>query len=504
VFIRKVKTGSGAIAIQIARREAKRDVVIKHIGSAHCQSEIDLLVKIAKDELTAGQESLFPSQTKETNIVALGASSIFLFDTLLAVYQKIFSPIDDDIFRQLVIARLIEPTSKLDTIRVLSELGLSPPSKDQIGRTLAKGAKNDYRSLVSHCCFNFCQQSSPAENLSLLLYDVTTLYFEIQKEDDFRKPGLSKERRLEPQIIIGLLVDQTGFPLEISEFEGSKAETKTIIPVLESFCQKHHLDKAKITVTADAGMLSASNLKELEDLGFYFIVGSRISKTPYQIAAYHQDCPNQELTDGQIFEATKTFGLNIESRRAYRVIYQYRKKRAGLDLHNLEKQITKAQKVVAGATPIKKSKFIQIKGITKVLNIQLIKEHRLRAGIKGYVTNLPSPSTDRADGIPPQEIINAYHQLFQVEKSFRMSKSDLKARPIFHHKLDSIKAHLTIVFTALALARFIEARTNLSIKKFIQLLRVIRTPTLLINHTTTQIPPLIPANVENLLQKLTI
>jgi hypothetical protein len=114
----------------------------------------------------------------------------------------------------------------------------------------------------------------------LLLYDVTTLHFEISKEDEYRKSGFSKERRLEPQIIIGLLVDKKGFPLSINSFEGNKAETKTIIQVLKRFKEENKIKG--ITEVADAGMLSANNLELLEDEGYKFIVGSRISKIPYE------------------------------------------------------------------------------------------------------------------------------------------------------------------------------------------------------------------------------
>jgi transposase len=157
--------------------------------------------------------------------------------------------------------------------------------------------------------------------------------------------------------------------------------------------------------------------------------------------------------------------------------------------------------VLTGQTPLKKNKFLQVAGASKSLNEKLIFEHQLRAGIKGYVTNL-LPPTEKISGVAPREIINAYHQLFQVEKSFRMSKSDLKARPIFHHQLDSIKAHLTIVFTALAIARYIESHTNISIKKFVRIIRVLRTPTLLINGVTKQVPPLIPPDVKAIVEKL--
>jgi transposase len=511
MFIRKVKTKSGAIAVQLAYREAGRDVVMKHFGSARNDQQLEELVREAKEKMLEGQSSLFdpPESLPPLEIITLKTASVFLYQTLAKIYEQLnFASLNDNIFQMLVLARLIEPTSKLDTIRVLDELGLSAPSNTSLHRCLSRMVTKDYRSYLATACVGYCRRQSPRkqlplkEGLSLLLYDVTTLYFESQQGDDFRKPGLSKERRLDPQIVVGLLVNRDGFPLEISEFEGSQAETKTIVPVLENFYQKHHLDKSQITITADAGMLSFSNLSQLEDKGFYFIVGSRIAKTPYQIKEYQKAHPDEQLKDQQIFVTRQSFGLKREEKRDYRVIYQYRAKRAGLDLKNLEKQIAKAKRIISGTAPLKKSKFLQVQGATKTLDEKLILEHRLRAGIKGYVTNLPSSSPDHTDGVSPQEIINAYHQLFQVEKSFRMSKSDLKARPIFHHKLDSIKAHLTIVFAALAIARYIETHTHLSIKKFIQTLKVIRTPTVKINNEIRELKVAIPSGVENLIQNL--
>ncbi|MGV8082716.1 MAG: IS1634 family transposase [Coriobacteriia bacterium] len=185
-----------------------------------------------------------------------------LWDALCSVYRRLgFDSLKDEVFRQLVVARVIEPTSKLDTIRVLADLGLDAPSYSGINRALERVVKEDYRGALSTQCF---QKATPS-SLSLVLYDVTTLYFEIQKEDGYRRPGLSKERRLEPQITLGLLVDRNGFPLEIQSFEGNKAETKTIVPVLRSFSERHGLED--VTVVADAAMLSGENLTALKGAG---------------------------------------------------------------------------------------------------------------------------------------------------------------------------------------------------------------------------------------------
>ena len=157
---------------------------------------------------------------------------------------------------------------------------MDAPSNTSIHRCLRRVVEDGYRDTVSNACF----RQTELKTLSLVLYDVTTLYFKIQKEDEYRKSGLSKERRLEPQITIGILVDSNGFPLEIQSFEGNRAEVKTILPVLASFRERHKLDN--ITVTADAAMLSAGDISELEQIGYHYIIGSRLAKTPYEIEEY--------------------------------------------------------------------------------------------------------------------------------------------------------------------------------------------------------------------------
>jgi transposase len=314
----------------------------------------------------------------------------------------------------------------------------------------------------------------------LVLYDVTTLYFEIQEGDGYRKPGLSKERRLEPQIVIGLLVDRSGFPLGLQSFTGNTAETKTIIPLLKEFQKEHSLKD--VTVVADAAMLSQTNLETLIKHGYFFIVGSRLAKIPYDIAQFQKQ---GSLVDNQIVDTRQKSG--------YRIIYQYREKRAKLDIKNIEGQVAEAKRMVNGLVPVKRNRFLTIGSERKRLNQELIDKAYALAGIKGYVTNLD---------FPPEEIISAYRQLFQIEASFRMAKSDLKARPIFHRKRDAIEAHLTIVFTALAVSRQLENLTGLSIKKLVKILRPVRSGVVTINGTEYPADPEITEDIHNLLQIL--
>jgi hypothetical protein len=274
-------------------------------------------------------------------------------------------------------------------------------------------------------------------------------------------------------------------------FEGNRAEVKTITQVLDSFRARY--GAGQITVTADAAMLSSENINALEQMGYHYIVGSRIAKTPYEVTEYKAK-PGAELVDGQVFESH--IMLNTGKGRARvrrRVIYQYRAKRAALDLSNIEKSLTVAQRMVSGIVPFKRNRFLKVTGSKREVNHDLADDAKRRAGIKGYITNLD---------IPALEIIHAYHQLFQIERSFRMTKSDLKARPIFHHKRDSIEAHLTIVLCALAVSRRIQDATSLSIRKFLNTLEPIRTSVVSIGGKEHTIPPKIPQEARCILEKL--
>ena len=476
VYIRKVKTTSGATAVQIAYKQKGRIVKIIHIGSAHTDDELRILLNLAHKHLSENQLELFPEPLSSLRVGIKSSFSALLLNTLKEQYEKLdFTTLEDEIFELLCIARIVEPTSKLDSLRVLVDLGVGNIDKNKLYRCLSKASTQNYRKQISQACFDHVQEGG----FSLILYDVTTLYFQVEEADEYRKPGLSKERRLEPQIILGLLVDKKGFPLGLHSFEGNKAETKTLLPVIEAFQAQHKL--SNVTIVADAAMLSASNLEALTKAGYTYIVGSRLHKVPYAIAEYQK---NSEMSDQQIVTMQQD---------DYRVIYQYRAKRAALDLRNIEKQISKAMKAINGQIPASRMKFVSVTPNSKQLNQKLIDKARALAGIKGYVTNLD---------IPDEEVIAYYHQLFQIEATFRMAKSDLRARPIYHRKRDSIEAHLTIVLAALAISRSIEFQTGMSIKQFVKLLRPIRSGIVTINGKEMLAEPDVPETVKKLLIRL--
>lgn len=174
---------------------------IEHIGSAHSSLELEFLIHKAHEHIDSEQPKLDLFPTEQLKGFSKGSYSELLWDALVSQYDALgFTALEDEVFCQLVCSRIIKPASKLDTIRVLQGLGFKVPSYSGINRCLRRVVDSDYRSAIAKCCFEHTSDYS----LSLLLYDVTTLYFEAQKEDEYRKPGLSKERRLEPQITIGL------------------------------------------------------------------------------------------------------------------------------------------------------------------------------------------------------------------------------------------------------------------------------------------------------------
>lgn len=417
-------------------------------------------------------------------------------------------------FRDLVIARLVEPTSLLDTGRVLSDLGRPPASYSTMKRTLRRVGTAAYRDRLAGLCF---AHTVVAGDVSLVLYDVTTLYFEAEKEDPdvggesgLRKVGFSKERRVDPQIVVGLLVDRTGFPLEIGCFEGSKAETKTIIPIVEQFQTRHGL--AHLVVVADAGMLSSTNLKALDEAKLGFIVGSRVTKAPIDLAS-HFRWHGDAFTDGQVIDTLTPKNSRViendvkvkaepvwdpeQHPGSWRAVWAYSAKRAARDTRTLTLQENRAREVVAGDKAARTPRFVKTSGDTTVLDETSLARARRLIGLKGYLTNLP-PALMGAG-----EVIASYHELWRVEQSFRMSKTDLRARPMFHHTRDAIEAHLTIVFTALAVAREAQTRAGLAIGNIVRQLRPLRSATIAINGTRQTFAPSIDPSRGAILDALT-
>jgi Transposase DDE domain len=468
-YVRTVRTSSGATAVQVVWSWRKGSRSIEHLGSAHDEVELAALKAAAAERLAGGQTELdlrISGHLEPGTLPILSSQMTTLWESLCAAYRALgFESVTqgDNVFRDLVLARIIEPSSKVDAERVLSEVGAVPASYATVKRRLRGYAQPGWRQALAAACAAHAELG-PA---SLVLFDVSTLYFETDAGDGFREPGFSKERRLEPQITLGLLTDAAGFPLTVAAFEGNRAETATMLPVINAFKAAHQL--ADVTVVADAGMISEANQVALHAAKLTYILGARIPFLPDVVREWRDKHPGEAIPDGLVLtqpwpstSAEKVRGIPD------RVIhYQFRHDRARRTLRGIDEQIAKAQRAVDGHAPVKRNRYIQLTGATKSVNHTLEAKTRALAGWKGYTTNLV--------GQPATFVIDAYHQLWHIEKAFRMSKHDLAARPIYHHLRESIEAHLSIVFAAMAVSHYIEHQTGWSIKKFVRTARRYRT-----------------------------
>ena len=354
--------------MQIVSKSGGVRRIVEHLGSAHDETELEVLLEAGRQKIAAWQgqglldlESLEPApgRTGLATTTVESKHSRLLWEVLHGAYRRLGlgdATGGDRAFEQMVLARLIEPSSKAQVPRVLSDLGLEPVSTRTLFRSLARAQERGYRESLSNALFEHV--TNTGGGLALCLYDVTTLYFEAEREDDLRRVGYSKERRVDPQVIVGLLVDRRGLPLRIGCWEGNKAETTTIIPIVEAFQAAHGIEE--LVIVADAGMLSAANLTALDDARLRFIVGARQVRAPGDLEA-HFHWAGDAFTDGQLIDTiTPRRGSRSERDKAvraepvwdpveypgsWRAVWAYSKKRAARDTQTLTAQANRARAI---------------------------------------------------------------------------------------------------------------------------------------------------------------
>jgi transposase len=277
---------------------------------------------------------------------------------------------------------------------------------------------------------------------------VTTLYFETFKEEEgLRQTGYSKDNKFnQPQIVIGLLVDKAGYPLAYDVYDGSTFEGHTILPIIKEFKSRFRIKK--LAVVADAAMMSKTNLDDLLHSKIDYIIAARLGNIGREVLL--------EINKTLKKEDLANIRIKIDSKKY--LICSYSVKRAKKDRRDRKKYIERAKYYLTNESKIsKRSKYIKQKEGTFELNKELIKKHRLLEGIKGYYTNLKNLSNEA--------VIGHYHDLWRVEKSFRIAKTDLEMRPIYHYKNVAIKSHILISFISLCISKYMELETGLSVRR---------------------------------------
>ena len=468
MFLRKLKNRSGSISVQIISKANGKYKVICTIGSGTSEQEIQKLWYLGKQELErlGAQPKLFVSENdvivekvfdslKNASIRTIGPEIIFgkLYDHIG------FDEIKEDLFRHLVIARLAFPLSKLKTIEYVYRYQGIMLDIDAIYRFLDK-LNSKLKEQVELIAFNHTKKTLEG-NISVVFYDMTTIYFEASDEDDFRKAGFSKDgKHQNPQIYLGLLVGLGGYAIGYDIFEGSIYEGHTLIPFLEKMVAKFKLGKP--IVVADSGLLSKDNIKALEDKEYEYIIGARLKNETEEIK---QQILQKQLIDGEV--------IKIKKSKNTRLIVAYANNRANKDEHNRKRGLQRLEKQIKSRKLTKAS--INNKGYNKYLKMQgeLIIEidyekfnsDKSWDGLKGYITNTK---------LRDKQVIEHYKNLWFIERAFRMSKTDLRIRPIYHRLKHRIEAHICISFTAYSIYKELERllkkeNSSLSIKKAAEL-----------------------------------
>lgn len=453
MFVRKIRNRSGSTSVQIIAKHCKRYRIVETVGISKDADEIAKLVAEAKNRIDnpINQIPLFSDLSKTdaaienflesiTNLQVRTIGPEIIFGNL---FDRIgFNAIEDNLFRSIVIARLAYPASKLKTVDYLYRYQGVQIEVDIVYRFLDK-LRDKYKATVEQIAFNHTKRI--LKTISVVFYDMTTLYFETEDEDDLRKIGFSKDGKFQnPQIMLGLLVGQNGYPIGYDIFEGNIFEGHTLLPMLENIQKKYEFGKP--IVVADAAMLSKQNLKNLRDRRYQFIIGARIKNE-------NEDVKREilkhakGLKDGKSFVLKKTDGTKL--------IVSYSDKRKRKDAHNREKGLSKLRRLVKSGLLTKESinnrgynKFLTLKSEVSVeIDEAKVKDDQLWDGLKGYITNTL---------LSADNIIGNYRHLWQIEKAFRISKTDLRIRPVYHYRKKRIEAHICIAFVAYTIYKELE------------------------------------------------
>jgi transposase len=450
MFIREKKNKSGSVSIQVISKSRGLYKVVKSFGSATTRQEIDKLISLAKQEIEvlSKPRKLFISEAdkaiedafsllQNSNIQTIGPELIFgkIFDHIG------FNTINQDLFRHLVISRLAFPLSKLKTVDYLYRYQGVSLNIDTVYRFLDK-LNTKLKNQVEQIAYAHTLKVLNGQ-ISVVFYDMTTLYFEASDEDDLRKTGFSKDgKHQNPQIYIGLLVGLGGYAIGYDIYEGNIYEGHTLIPFLEKTSKKFKLNKP--VVIADAGLLSKDNIRSLEENGYEYILGARLRNESENIKI-------------QILQTEFNNGTTISLKRnqTTRLIISYSNSRATKDAYNRKRGLTRLEKRVKSGKLTKANinnkgynKYLKLEGDVNIeIDYTKYENDQKWDGLKGYVTN-----TELTD----QEVMENYKNLWHIEKAFRMSKTDLRIRPIYHRIRDRIEAHICISFTAYCIYKELE------------------------------------------------
>ena len=495
--VRKKKNKSGSISIVIVDRTNRGYKVVESLGSSKDTEEIEALYQQALKRVDELENNLFYvsynnqkkeqlknilSQITTDNFIPIGDELIFgklfndigcnqIFENLNSNLRKLEEKLF--LFKSLVISRLLYPGSKLELIHYLEYFKKQDINIYQVYRFLDTLYQDDIKLKIEECVFHHTKKIMD-DTITITFYDVTTLYFESESEDDLRKIGFSKEGKLaRPQILLGLFTTLEGYPLSYEVYEGNKYEGHTLVDILKKFQERFQL-KNKPIVVADRGMLSNANIAFLENNGYKYILAYKIKNISNELKERIIKLPF--IDDGVIhtleFEKEIPYKDDNDKKQTLQIkqnlILTYSSKRAKKDKITREKALQKIESALSKKNITKSdlklsyyAKYLDIDekcSIKYKLNPEKVKQNEKLDGIKGFATNDFT--------LLPNEVIQHYQNQYDVEKAFRISKTDLKIRPIYHRLENRIKAHILISFVSYAVYKEFERKLKINNVKF--------------------------------------
>lgn len=452
MFIRKKKNSSGTISVQIIDKSSGKYKVFQTIGTGTTQQAIESLVHEAQLAINKHKRFVeidfdnYRDKYKQF-LNSITAHRLVGIDYVLGkLFDEIgFNKIKDELFRDLVLYRLVYPKSKLKTAQFLYRYQQKSYTEDDIYRYMDKLHSTQKEKVQQISYEHTCK--TLGHQVSMVFYDVTTIYFEIDNEDDLRRTGFSKEgKHQHPQIVLGLLVSQYGYPLAYDIFEGNKFEGHTMLPVINAF--KHKYNLSRLIIIADSGLLSNTNITELIEGNHEFILGARIKNESHTIK---RKILSLGLKNGQ---------SAIIEKDDLKLVVAFSDERAAKDRYNREKGLIRLEKLIAKGKLTKSSinnkgynKYLKLEGELKIsIDKDKYEQDAQWDGLKGYLTNA---------GLSKEEIIENYLHLWQIEKAFRITKTDLKLRPVYHRLQKRIEAHICLNFVAYKIYKELERQLKL-------------------------------------------
>ena len=467
MFVRKKKNRSGSYSVMLVMGEripGKANPVlkmVKNFGVAsdekHLQSLLNMAETYRKNLLASSPKAKYLKISLDDDLQSCHSYNVGFSDVYGSAFSKLFSSIDMKAhllqkLKELVILRIAEPCSKRRTANIATDYGFSIGSVDTIYKLMDKLTDSFIVQTKQAIYANTVQLlSEKKQAVDVLFYDLTTLSFETNSSDELRDFGFSKDgKHQHVQIMLAVIVTKEGLPVDYQTFPGNTFEGNTLLPVIEKMKTCYSI--SKIVIVADAALMNKLNLETLTEKGIHYVIAARIKKATKPIKEQIFNLENYRTLGQHSEETIKAQTITMDT--GDKLFVYHSAKRARKDQYDREKLLEKIRKHVSSTakshlTSCLKKTYVKVNKDCKIeLDEEKLAFETQYDGFFGIRSNIKEANAE--------EILAAYHGLWQIEQTFRITKTNLAIRPVFHYSPERIQAHILICYMALSLMRTIE------------------------------------------------